>query len=297
MRGLEEQALRQFVCKYSGDKWEELYEALFHYEAKLSARELWGKGDRGKGRPKHAAWRDTIIRALEARIQQRKEQREKRYLQKLEEKQLKAKGVSEAEARKTAAASAETMVAKAAEMKEKAALYTADMATMAPGSGASGVVRRPMPTFTAGSLLATDDDAAMIRERQRKAANARSNSLVRLCCGPFTRFVLGAVLVAACGLWVKNNGMLSSGGELTQALRSHQAGALAGLFDPNSAYQPLAVPLVPRDLAQKIFNTVNMGAAGLILLISAFLGRVMLGFFVLPAAAIAWLGILGRFPR
>src|SRR5262249_29860055 len=38
LQGLEEQALREFVCKYSGRHWEEVFEALFGYEAKVAAR-------------------------------------------------------------------------------------------------------------------------------------------------------------------------------------------------------------------------------------------------------------------
>ena len=38
LQGLEEDAVRQFVCKFSGPYWEQLYEALFGYEALLAAR-------------------------------------------------------------------------------------------------------------------------------------------------------------------------------------------------------------------------------------------------------------------
>src|SRR6185436_6133542 len=58
LRGLDEAALRQFVCKYSGERWEEFYETLFGYEAKRAARRTWGKSERGRNRKRHAAWRD-----------------------------------------------------------------------------------------------------------------------------------------------------------------------------------------------------------------------------------------------
>jgi hypothetical protein len=54
LRGLEEGALHQFVCKYSGDSWEPFYEALFGYEAKLIARERWGRNERGLPRHPYA---------------------------------------------------------------------------------------------------------------------------------------------------------------------------------------------------------------------------------------------------
>src|SRR5262249_23042643 len=40
LRGLDEMALEQFVCLYSGNKWEEFFEALFGYTAKIKARNL-----------------------------------------------------------------------------------------------------------------------------------------------------------------------------------------------------------------------------------------------------------------
>ena len=46
LRGLEEGALRQFVCTYSGEDWEGFFEALFGYDAKMVAREKWGLNSR-----------------------------------------------------------------------------------------------------------------------------------------------------------------------------------------------------------------------------------------------------------
>ena len=102
--GLEEQAIQQFVCKYSGDPWEAFYEALFGYEAKLAARQNWGRGDRGRARAKSGAWREPIIGWIESRERKRKEARERKHLQAIEEQGLKAKGMSASEARSQAEA-------------------------------------------------------------------------------------------------------------------------------------------------------------------------------------------------
>jgi eukaryotic-like serine/threonine-protein kinase len=90
LRGLEEGALRQFVCKYSGDVWESFYEALFGYEAKLLARERWGRNERGLPRQQHAAWRDPLIRGMDLLQQSRQHRRERRQLRVLERKKDKA---------------------------------------------------------------------------------------------------------------------------------------------------------------------------------------------------------------
>jgi hypothetical protein len=113
LQGLEEDALRQFVCKYSGEHWEEFYEALFGYEAKLAAREKWGQGDRGTGRAKFAAWRDPLVRWIEARQIARREAKERRHLQAVEEKSLKAAGVDAAQARKQAEKAATKLISQA----------------------------------------------------------------------------------------------------------------------------------------------------------------------------------------
>jgi hypothetical protein len=98
LRGLEEGALRQFVCKYSGEHWEGFFEALFGYDAKILARRKWGLNDRGLPRAKHSTWRDPLIRAMEAMQTARKNRRERRQLKALERKKIKAQQQAEAEA-------------------------------------------------------------------------------------------------------------------------------------------------------------------------------------------------------
>jgi hypothetical protein len=78
LRGLEEQTLRQFVCRYSGAHWEAFYEALFGYDAKLDARARWGRDERGEPRKRHRAWRDPFIRLLDRRLERRRAQRDAR---------------------------------------------------------------------------------------------------------------------------------------------------------------------------------------------------------------------------
>ncbi len=98
LRGLEEGALRQFVCKYSGESWEAFFEALFGYDAKILARRKWGLNDRGLPRLQHSTWRDPLIRAMEAMQNARKNRRERRQLKALEKKKIKAQQQAEAAA-------------------------------------------------------------------------------------------------------------------------------------------------------------------------------------------------------
>jgi serine/threonine protein kinase len=96
-QGLSEDQLREFVCKYSGPYWEEFFEALFGYEAKLAARALRTGEIAGPWKP-HAAWRDPIVAWADARLEARKRTREQKLLRKIEAKALEARGVSKAEA-------------------------------------------------------------------------------------------------------------------------------------------------------------------------------------------------------
>ena len=101
-QGLEEDVLRQFVCKYSGNDWEEIYEALFGYEAKLLARDRWGRGEGAKARPRYAGWRDPIVRWIDARLSARRAAKDQAVLQKIEERSLESQGVNLVTARRKA---------------------------------------------------------------------------------------------------------------------------------------------------------------------------------------------------
>lgn len=116
-QGRDEDTLRQFVCIYSGNHWEEFYEALFGYEDKRKARVRWGRNERGRTRPKFAAWRDLIADWLDARIAARCEARETAVLWKIEERNLQSLGENLVTAHRKAKRSALAMVATAAEIK------------------------------------------------------------------------------------------------------------------------------------------------------------------------------------
>lgn len=98
LRGLDEKALRRFVCAYSGRRWEPLYEALFGYEAKREARTHWGFDTEGNPRPRHAGWRDALVDWLTRHQEEREEARRRQQLQRAEMQRLRAEGVSDMEA-------------------------------------------------------------------------------------------------------------------------------------------------------------------------------------------------------
>lgn len=98
LRGMPEDALQEFVGRFAGEEWEELFENLFGYEALVIARGKVALSERVKKRRTHAAWRDPILRWLDEVERRRREAREVKQLVKVEAKRLAAQGASEEEA-------------------------------------------------------------------------------------------------------------------------------------------------------------------------------------------------------
>jgi hypothetical protein len=200
MRGLDEDALRQFVCRYAGDHWEEFYESLFGYEAKIEARQNWGISLRGKPRPKFAAWRDALVAWVDARAIARKQARERKLLARTEEKRLKAEGMDLLQARKKAQKQADKLVQKAETLKQTIADARSESdRRSAPTAGPARVaVVKP------GSLLETDDsdddDSGGGRKRQ-SYLQRRHGGLLGLMLGPTVRFPIALALLAVFFLW------------------------------------------------------------------------------------------------
>ena len=119
LRGVSEEAIQQYVCKFAGEQWEEVFEELFGYDAKLAARGKWGAGPKGP-RPKFAGWRDPLVRWIDGRQRARHEALERKHLQAIEEQRFVAEGMAPAEAQRKAEQVADAMVEMAAEIKHEA---------------------------------------------------------------------------------------------------------------------------------------------------------------------------------
>ena len=115
--GMDEEAIRMFVAKNAERQWEEFYEALFGFEAKLAARPAV-EAQAGRRLPHSAWWREPLIARLERAQQARKELKTRKVLQKVEAKKLQAEGINRRDAEEQAEAAAEKMVEQAAEVKK-----------------------------------------------------------------------------------------------------------------------------------------------------------------------------------
>jgi serine/threonine protein kinase len=286
LRGLEEDALRQFVCKYAGHRWEAFYEALFGYEAKLSARTRWVLGEQGRGRQKHGAWREPAAGWIDTRLRARQEARERRHLQAVEEKRLKAEGVGVGEARARAEQAAEVLVEKAAQVKAKAARRAA--APQAPAA----VLQEERELLNAATVLSLRDAPATTPVRRR---GGPITGLFGLLFGARMRFLVGAVLLVGCLLWVRQNSQAWEQDlkKLADQARAQQTApdmkALQEQLSRERATKPLELPLVPAVITG-LFDSFNPGVAGLLLVLSAFFRGPRVALFCWPAAVLAFAG-------
>lgn len=275
--GVEEESLRQFACRYSGKHWEEFYEALFGYEAKIAARERWGKRENGEPRPTFAAWRDPLVRALDARIAAREEARQRNHLVAVEQQGLEASGIDAAEARRQAEESASAMIKAAQATSERLAERLHQVPTV-------GTLGKRRSTRQSKFYNYVDGTA---EEKPRRFGWLLSGKL---------RLASGAVLLVASLAWMHQNDMLPSSKVKQLAEQAAKARNLDDLKNLKSAAeglegdaadlknvdlnsvqaelhrrrQPLTVPLVPVFLTAPLGNFFAL-AAGLLLMVSAML--------------------------
>ncbi|HEY1186374.1 MAG TPA: hypothetical protein VGE74_01900, partial [Gemmata sp.] len=255
LQGLEEGAVRQFVCTFSGPHWEPLYEALFGYEAMLAAR-AGRKGHTGETGKKYATWRDPVVQWADARVEARRAARELAHLKKVEAKALVAEGVSKADANAQAEEMAGAMVAQAEGAKQARA---------------------------AGKEVSVRELVASARERRRpkpgttiagkKHRNLRLGNMFNDWFGRRLRLALGALLFAAGLLWLSQNNLLQ-GSKVFAAITqgnidaAQQAASAAGQLTT----KPLALPgdVCPAELKPAL-NSWALPATGLLVLLNGAL--------------------------
>lgn len=223
LRGLDENHIHEFVCKYGGDNWEEFYEELFGYEAKLLARTKWGQSVRGRERKKFAAWRDPVIRWIDQKQQVRDEVKQRKLLAKLEAKALAAKGIGEKIAKKQAERNAEKVVAKAQKIRSSAmkrlaetALPTAAEEKLRVGRGkarekepekkteARPEAKEETKLVKAGIMeQAQEEGEEEVHRQHENWFSRRYGSPLDLAMSQQARFVLAALVLFGFAVWWK----------------------------------------------------------------------------------------------
>ncbi len=299
LKGLEEGAIRQFVCNYAGERWEAFFESLFGYEAKMEARRLWGRGDRGMARLRYRGWRDPIIAWADKKEAERRRERDQRVLLSVEVRALEAGGMQMVEARREAKKRAQRMVEAAAEVRGS---LQRDSVTL---SHADALPTRPQAKLVAAMI--SGEDSPEIERVVREHGNyvgRRFGGPLDWFLGGTLRFGLAAVLLLGFLTWRYQNKdwerITKPAGEVTSAQRVDAVDMVKGAIERGVAVskesmdrpglqKQLSVPLLP-EMAEMLLSSWGAGLAGLILLCSVFWRGKVFGLVVLASAAIALLG-------
>lgn len=276
LRGLEESELRGFVARYSGNDWEEFYESLFGYHAKLKARTEIERGDVGKGRRRFRRSRDFVHEFVSSRIKAHHERREAQHLQQVEHDDLQAQGISSADAMEQAKQIAASMVRGALDSR------TLD---------AEKKVALIDPTIAAQQKR--ERIKRMLAEARNSKPTKRSrgeivHAMVSPWFGSRMRFIWGCLLITGCLLWVRQNGLIS--GDLQAATNSALAGDVAQIQDAIQITQDGSTTALSLPIVGRLFDSFLPGIAGLCLLISAFVSGTRMSMFAIPATILILFG-------
>ncbi len=290
-RGVAEDDVRRFACRQPGAAWEELYEALFGFDALRAARARWGPDAGGKRRPRHAAWRDPLVDAIDGVLEGRRRGRDRAWLGRVEERGLEARGINLLTARRKGGRVAEATVALAAQYRRSA-------------DGSLG-----LPLMNA-LLRATERPeeflaAPEIVEAGPPAWRESLGTVARFTLGPRARFLLGGVLLAGFLLWMDQNSLISTE-DARQAILSATtdrekavadaekigrklAADVQSIKDAASGTKPLEVGHLAPGLARRL-DGFGLGLAGLLLILSAAFRGIRFTAFAVPGALVAVLG-------
>lgn len=281
LQGVAEESLRDFVAQYSGDGWEEFYEALFGYEAKLAARQRRESDSTVKRTPRFRAWRDPLAAALDARLLRIRTARQQRHLKGVEQQALQAQGVDAAQAE----AQAERMAAVWVEQAAVARVVARQAAPAPPDPHVAAAEKRERIK----RMLAEARSGA--KPRRRSLGEMVEASPIGWALSGKVRFLLGSLLLAGCAMWAQQNGLLSGAAErlrgVAEEARQRDVGGLANDLRSGAEFhaEPLRMPLVGRW-----FNSFAPAAAGVVLVVLAFFRGWKMSLFALPAAALMIFG-------
>ncbi len=291
LRGFEEDALRQFVARYSGDSWEAFYEALFGFEAKLAARSLVEKEE---GRKRHGTWREPLIRKLESILTARREAKERKFLQAVEAKKLQAEGVDKREAEEQAEAAAAKLVEDAAEIK------AADAPALKKATDGDATI--PRKKINVKEMLAAAEKPA---KKLPKPPARPFKAIFNFMFSWKPRFIIAALFITLSFFWVKQNlafleqinqfdaDFTSSAGAKSTAKKA--IGLYSAIVESTHSWRPLQLPVL-QFIGDNFFASACPLVAGLILLVSLFFRGFLCQVCFLAGATVALAGHLIPLP-
>ena len=288
-RGASEVDLRESARRNLGPHWHEPFEFLFGIDATAAA--LAAEGGRPPRFRRHSG-RIAVLRWLDARLQERRDLRDRERFEPIEERAAVARKVNEMTARRRSRRVAEALIVVSREVRATATApeFTSNLAVP--------VVPRPIPDLIREAVETPDRLLTSTYSDDRDVDRGPNFALrwLAILIGPRLRFLLGGVLVAAFLLWADQVGVISSSQIKAQAERAmtdrdvnEMAAVDVDLARVQAAEEPLRVPGIPEPLT-KMISGYGVGVAGLILLASSVFGGWKIALFAIPGAVVAWLG-------
>ena len=291
IKGMDESTIQMFVAKYCGNHWEEFFESLFGYPAKLRVRGELRKMEIGKKKPKFRSWRDGIYSNLDRRLDGMNNNEERSHLQKVEEAGLQEQGISPAEARNQAAQMAEALVDHGDSIRVQALQQR--ILELDPEA------QRLKQRLKVKAMLA---EARSGKYKREQAPIEKLTPVLNRYFGSYSRFLLGCCLIVGCLLWARQNNLL-------EQLKDSAVSSAQDAMVPDENGKLPDVGNVTQDLSNKLADSLNVETkplrfpilgglfynfnsliAGLILVCSVIVMGWRMSIFVLPAAFIALLG-------
>lgn len=292
LEGMEENRIRDFLIEAAGKQWQELFEAVFDFEALQAKRtELVDAG--GKAPKSERPWRDGFVARLEARVHKLKVEKDKQVLQKVEVASLRASGRSESEAAREAAQLAATLV----EMADATRLALAQANQRLPEAEAlarRARVKQMLADARGGKAKPDLDEPSQ-----------GIQGLLGSVLGGRVRFAVGAFLIVGCVFWLKQNELLdqakidalaeSAKTQLEQAQSTIQSGDFEKIKSAGEATAAETSKVIgeTRALSWPVvgvyFHSIFAGVMGLMIVLSSLKG----GWRWTPIALVAVVLTLG----
>lgn len=275
IEGVDEDKVRGFLIEAAGKQWQELYEAVFDYEAMQAKRSEMAEAS-GKLPSSARPWRDSFVARLETRAQKIKAAKDRQVLQKVEQASLRAQGKSMAEAAKEAAQVAAALVEMADETRTTLSL-----------------MKRSLPESEAFARRAKIKQMlADARGGRPKPELDEPSQGVQGILGSFlggrVRFAVGAMMIVGCVLWLKQNNLLdqtkldeiaaSAQQQLQSASSTIQSGDIEAIKEAGQATAAQSSQVIGETQALSLpvvgpfFHSIFSGLLGVMIVISSIRG-------------------------
>lgn len=266
--GADEEGIQRMVARYSGTRWQPLFESLFGYPELVMMREQVQRDPSFPASTSLISLAEIFCAKFDARAEANRIRRDQRRLFKIERRGLQCEGVGADEAREQAWQIAAAVVAEA---------------------------KKPSPR---------DEHAGIVAEAKRQRikamlADARSGKYrhpkirshpIKVVCGGQTRLLAGMILLAVFAIWGSRHGLFEPIQQL-DALSDLRSGQL-DLEEVSSAFRDTAAATFNPDGATDAnllaSHPWSVGIAGLLLMFSAFVS----GWRMTPPAIAATIMIL-----